>query len=65
MLLRKKAQTEKEHVAFLEAKKYHLLAGQEEVKTAIILASENLEKRLDALGKMMATTKNVSNKRIV
>ena len=60
MLLRKKAHTEKEHIAFLEAKKYHLLGGQEEVKTTIILASEKLEKRLDLLGKMMARTHNVS-----
>ena len=63
MLIRKKAQTEKEHIALLEAKIDHLLVGQEEVKTAIILASEKLEKRLDVLGKMMARTQNVSNKK--
>ena len=56
MFLRKKAQTEKEHIAFLEAKIDHLLAGQEEVQTTIILASEKLEKRLNVLGKMMAIT---------
>ena len=64
MLLRQKAQTEKEHNALLEGKIDHLLAGQE-VKTAIILASETLEKRLDVLGKMMAKTQNVSNKKIL
>ena len=63
MPLRTKAHTEKEHIAFLEAKKYHLLPGQEEVKTAIILASEYLEKRLDVLGEMMARTHNVNNKK--
>ena len=47
----------------LEAKVDHLLAGQEEVKTAIILASEKLEKRLDVLGKMMARTQNVNSKK--
>ena len=41
----------------------HLLAGQEEVKTTIILASEKLEKRLDVLGKMMARTQNVNSKK--
>ena len=51
MFLWKKAQIEKEHIALLEANIDHLLASQEEVKTAIILASEKLEKRLDALGK--------------
>ena len=62
MLLRQKAQTEKENIALLESKIDHLLAGQEEVKSAIILASEKLEKRLDVLGKMMGRTQNVSNK---
>ena len=46
----------------LEAKIDHLLAGQEEVKAVIILASEKLEKRLDILGKMMARTQNVNSK---
>ena len=61
MLLQQKTQTEKEHIALLEAKNDHLLAGQG-VKNAIILASEKLEKRLDVLGKMMARAQNVSNK---
>ena len=43
MLLRQKAQTKKEHIAFLEAKIDQLLRWQE-LKTAIILASEKLEK---------------------
>jgi len=63
LVLRQKAQTEKEHISLLEAKIDHLLAGQEEVKTAIILASEKLEKRLDVLGKMMARTQNVNSKK--
>ena len=63
LILRQKAQTEKEHISLLEAKIDHLLAGQEEVKTAIILASEKLEKRLDVLGKMMARTQNVNSKK--
>ena len=45
LILKQKAQTEKEHISLLEAKIDHLLAGQEEVKTAIILASEKLEKK--------------------
>ena len=47
----------------LKAKIDHLLARQEEVKVAIILASEKLEKRLDVLGKMMAITQNVNSKK--
>ena len=47
----------------LEAKIDRLLAGQEEVKAVIILASEKLEKRLDVLGKMMAKTQNVNSKK--
>ena len=49
MLLRKKAHSEKEHIALLEDKIDHLLVGQEEVKTAIILASEKLEKKARCL----------------
>ena len=37
MLLKQKDQTEKEHIALLEAKFDHLLSNQEEVKNAIIL----------------------------
>ena len=48
----------------LEAKIDHLLAEQEEVKAAIILASEKLEKRWDLLGKMMSRTQNVNSKKI-
>ena len=44
LILRQKTQTEKEHISLLEAKIDHLLGGQEEVNTAIILASEKLEK---------------------
>ena len=62
MLLRQKAQTKKEYIAFLEVKKYQLLSLQEEVKTTIILASEKLEKMLNILGKMRARTQNVSDK---
>ena len=63
MLLRKKDLTEKEHNALLEDKIDHLLAGQEEVKNSIILASEKLDKTLDVLGKMIAKTQNVNNKK--
>ena len=63
LLLRQQAQTKKEHISFLEAKIDHLLVGKEEVKAAIILASEKLEKRLDVLGKMMAKTQNVNCKK--
>ena len=47
----------------LKAKIDHLLAGQEEVKDTIILASEKIEKRLDVLGKMMVRTQNVNSKK--
>ena len=63
LILKQKAQTEKEHISLLEAKIDHLLVGQEEVKAANILASEKLEKRLDVLGKMMARTQNVNSKK--
>ena len=45
LILKQKAQTEKEHISLLEAKIDHLLAGQEEVKTVIILASEKIRKK--------------------
>ena len=51
MLLKQKDQIEKEHIALLEAKIDHLLSDQE-VKNAIILASDKLEKRLDVLRKI-------------
>ena len=62
MLLKQKDQTKKEHIALLEAKIDHLLLDQE-VKNAIILASDKLEKRLDVLSKMMAKSHNINNKR--
>ena len=62
MLLKQKDQTEKEHIALLEAKIDHLLSDQE-VKNAIILVSHQLEKMLDVLSKMMAQAHNINNKR--
>ena len=37
LLLKHKAQTEKEHIALLEAKINHLLSDQGEIKNAIVL----------------------------